>query len=241
MRNTLVALILGLVAASSWGDQLVILGGQTKEGTFQGFEKGRFLFLPSKGKFMKEQPSRVSKLVLPSPTKAVYETTDGKKEEGVVFKGYEKGKFIFVKDGKEVPVMAMKMKLIEPSFESEGGDAGGTSYPIPKVDLANFGGDLNADQQAVLEKFTAAKKAFDAFLAESTEMVQEMDKLKGPKREQLLNELRKRKEAEQPLRNDLRVAYKALVGAFSEQGDDAPNPAEKAPSKAVGGLRALSK
>lgn len=247
MRNALSGLLLGLAATYASGDQLVILGGQTKEGTFQGFENGKFMFQPSKGKFMKEQPSRVSKLVLTTKTKASYQTSDGKSEEEVVFKGYEKGKFMFVKDGKDVAVMAIKMKQLDPSFETEGGDAGGQSYPIPKVDLTNFGGDLTADQQAVLDAFTAAKKTYDEFLAQSTAMVQTMDGLKGPKREDALNELRRRKEAEQPLRGNLRSAYKALVNAFSEP-EEGQKPAAKpqtttkpAGGHAVGGLRSLGK
>lgn len=255
MKSAVAGLVVGLMASCALGDQLVIMGGQTKEGSFQGFENGKIRFQPTKGRFMKEQPSRVSKLILSSKTKATYTTTDGKTEEEVDFKGFEKGKFIFVKDGKEVLVMAIKMKELDPCFEIEGGgggDAGGQTYPIPKVDLSNFGGDLNANQQTVLDQFKEAKKAFDDFLLQSTAMVQEMDKLKGPKREELLNELRRRKEAEQPLRRGLRSAYKALVAAFSDP-EDGQKPADKsqaekpattakpAGGRATGGLRSPAK
>jgi hypothetical protein len=137
--------------------------------------------------------------------------------------------------------MAIKMKQLEPCFQTGegGGDEGGGTYPIPRIDIDKLGGEPNADQQAILNRFTAAKKTFDAFLAESIAMVQEMDKLKGPKREELLNKLRLRKDAEQPLRRNLISTYKALVAAFSEQ-DEAPTPPAKVPSKAAGGLRALS-
>jgi hypothetical protein len=241
MNTTTAGLVLGLAVACASGDQLVILGGQTKEGAFQKFENGKFLFLPTNGKFMKEQSSRVSRIALPNPIKATYETTDGKKEENAVFKGYEKSKFIFIKDGKEVSVPSLTMKQLEPSFESGGGhgDTAG-AYPIPNVDLANFVGPLAPEQQAVLDRFTAAKKTFDEFYAVSSSMVQEMDKLKGPKREELLNKLRSRKEAEQPLRKNLLSAYESLVGAFSEQ-EETQKPTGKPPSKAMGGLKRLSK
>jgi hypothetical protein len=242
MRNAAAGLVLVLAAVCAPGDQLVILGQAPKEGTFQGFENGRFLFLPANGKFMKEQSSRVSKIVLPTPGKASYQTTDGKTEQEAAFKGYEKGKFVFVKDGKEVLIPALRMKQLEPTFESEGGvggDGGVGSYPIPKVDLSSIG-DVTPDQQAILDRFATAKKAFDDYLTASIAMKEEMDKLKGPKREELLNKLRLRKDAEQPLRKDLRTAYKALVSAFSEQ-DEAAKPVEKPASKAAGGLRSLSK
>jgi hypothetical protein len=231
---------LGLAIACASADQLVVLGGQTKEGSFQGFESGKFLFLPSKGKFMKETPSRVSKLVLANPTKASYQTTDGKSEADAVLKGYEKGKFIFLKDGKETVVIPMKIKQLDLVFET-GGDAGGGSYPIPAVDLATLGGELSPEQQATIDRFVAAKKSFDEFLAESSAMVVEMDKLKGPKREELLNKLRLRKEAEQPLRDSLRTAYRALVGAFSEPDGAPEQPAKPAAGRAAGGLRSLAK
>lgn len=246
MKSFVVLSVLALSIPCAPADQMVVLGGQAKEGSFQGFEGGRFLFLPSKGKFMKEQPSRVSRLAVATPQKATYQTTDGKTVADVVFKGYEKGRFTFVKDGKDSSVMSIKMKQLDLTFETEGGDAGGGSYPIPSVNLAGLGGDLPPEQQAVVDRFTAAKKAFDDFLAESAAMVQEMDKLKGPKREELLNKLRMRKEAEQPLRNDLRTAYKALVNAFSEpeegqKPNDRPQTGKPAAGHAAGGLRSMQK
>jgi hypothetical protein len=241
MRNTIVALIFGLVTTFSWGDQLVILGGQNKEGTFSGFDNGRILFRPDKGKFMKEQPSRVSKLVLANPTKASYTTTDGKTEEDVTFKGYEKGKFLFVKDGKDVAVMAIKMKTLDPVFKTGGGGGqGGGEYPIPFVDISNFG-NVTPEQQAVIDRYTAAKKVFDEFVAVSITMNQEKDRLTGAKRVAMEDDLRRRKEAEQPVKRVLVDSYKALVNTFSEQEDEAAKPVAKPPSKAVGGLRSLSK
>lgn len=231
-----------LVATCASGDQLVILGGQAKDGTFQGFDGGKILFQPSKGRFMKEQPSRISKLVLTTPTKASYKTSDGKTEEGVIFKGYEKGKFIFVKDGKEVPVTALKMKSIEPVFQTGGGGGeGGGEYPIPPVDVASLGDNLTEGQKAIIDRFNTAKKSFDEFLAVSVGMVKEMDTLKGAKREEVMNDLRRRKEAEQPLKRALVESYKELIGAFSE-GEEEAAPAQPKPStRAVGGLRSLSK
>jgi hypothetical protein len=245
MRIVAACAAVGLTIACASGDQLLVLGGQTREGTFQGFEGGKFLFLPSRGKFMKETPSRVSRLVLANKTKATYQTTDGKSESDAVLKGYEKGKFIFLKDGKETAVIPMKIKQLDLSFET-GGDAGGGSYPIPAVDLATLGGELTQEQQGIVDRFVAAKKSFDEFLAESSAVVAEMDKLKGPKREELLNKLRMRKEAEQPLRDSLRIAYRALVGAFSEPDGAAeqpakPEPAKPAAGRAAGGLRSLAK
>jgi hypothetical protein len=220
-----------LTASLALGDQLVILG-QTREGSFQGFENGRIDFQASGGKFVKEQSTRVTKLVLTSPLKASYQTTGGKREEDVTLKGFEKGKFAFAgKDGKEVLVPAMQIRSIEPVFAGAAGGGGdaGERYPIPPVDLSTIAGDLAPDQQAALDGFRAAKKAFDDFVAESSALVQEMDRLKGPKREERLNQLRLRKDQEQPLRQNLIAAYRTLTSAFADAQPDEPAPAERDP------------
>ncbi|MBA4388544.1 MAG: hypothetical protein C0404_11220 [Verrucomicrobia bacterium] len=231
MKQMFAGVFLVLAVYAAHGDQLVVTG-QSKDGAFQGFENGKFSFLTTKGRFLKEQAMRVTKMTLNTPMKASYSTTDGKDEQDVVLKGYDKSKFIFAgKDGKEITVAVAKIKSIDLSFDDGGAGGGsikdGTGYPIPKVDPDSFGGELTQDQQAALDKFKAAKKNFDDFLGESSAMVQQMDKMTGAKREDFLNKLRSRKNEEQPLKRDLVAAYKSLVGAFP----DAPEENTRQPSK----------
>ena len=225
MKRLLLSLALMAVASMTFGDQLM-MNSLVKDGSFQGFEKGKFRFLTAKGKFVNEQASRVTKLVLSSPKKATYITASSKKEETAMLKGFDKEKFTFAqKDGKEVTVPLSKMTKIEIALESEtdgGKSNGGDKYPIPAVDLASFTGDFTPEQQSVLGKFKVAKQTFDDFVKETADMVSDMNKSTGAAREDLINQLRKRKIEEQPLRKNLVAAYKALVEAFPEKPDEPP-------------------
>jgi hypothetical protein len=222
MRTFLaMAVVVALVTAAGAAGPLVGTG-KTKEGTFRGYEKGRFLFASSKGKPMKEQAGRVMKLILGEPLKVTYQTADAAKPLEAQFKGYDKKTFTFAgKEGKETSVPQLKMKTIELSFDmegEEGGDRGGGRYPIPDVNLESLAGtEATPAQQAAIDKFTAAKKRYDEFVNVSSGLVQEMDKATGVKREEFLNQLRARKNDEQPLRTALINAYKTMGDAFPDE------------------------
>jgi hypothetical protein len=231
MKRLLLSLALVAFAFAALGDELV-MNSVVKDGSFQGFDKNKFRFLTTKGKFANEQASRVTKLVLKSPRKAMYLTSSSKKEETALLKGFDKQKFTFVKDGKDVVIALSKMTKVEIVPESEGkggkGNGSGEGYPIPAVDMKSFTGDFTPEQQSALDKFKAAKSAFDDFMKESAAIVSEMDAATGAKREGFLNQLRKRKLDEQPLRKDLKAAYNALVDAFPEKPDEPSKAAQPA-------------
>jgi hypothetical protein len=71
-------------------------------------------------------------------------------------------------------------------------------------------------QSKAYNSYKQARETYDAFVAKSAEMVQAMDKSSGPKREDLLNKLRLRKNAEQPIAEELKKAHDQLLAAFSE-------------------------
>jgi hypothetical protein len=232
MKLSVLSLAFVMAAAGAWGDQLFFTAVQSKDGTFQGYEEGHFQFMTTKGRFMKESSSRVLKLVLEGPQKASYQTTDANKEEFALLKGYDKKKFTFqTKDGKEAQIPVAKVKTVSlvtdeaPAATGDAAEVSAGRYPIPKIDLAALaGGELAPAQQAVLDKFKEAKKAYDDFVAQSSTMVADMDKMTGAKREDLLNKLRVRKGEEQPLKNALISAFKGLTAAFADPGDAAAAP-----------------
>ena len=227
MKSWIAGVALVMLASAACGDQLV-LGGQTKEGTFQGYENGRFFFANKRGRLMREQAIRVTKLVLSSPMRVVYVTKDGKAEEIADLTGYEKKAFTFDKKGQQVVVPQAKMKEIGRSEEGGEGGGDGGRYPVPEVDLDSFAGDnVTPAQQAALDRYKTAKKKFDDYVADSTALVKEMDAATGAKREALLNQLRQRKNEEQPLKKDLIAAYNALADLFPEPADEPAPKAEK--------------
>ena len=228
MKRWILGLVLTGLASTIMADQLV-LTGQVKEGTFQKYENGRFEFVTAQGRFVKERADRVTKLVLSSPMKVAYLTTDSKREETAELKGYDKKAFTFARKNLDLVVALSKIRTIGRADEGESSDAG-SRYPIPEFDTDSLsGGDLSPAQQSSLESFKAAKKTFDAFVAESSALVAEMDKTTGVRRENLLNQLRQRKNDEQPLKKALINAYNALADAFPQSSDDPP--AQPTPSR----------
>ncbi|MEI6209991.1 MAG: hypothetical protein WCR06_00050 [bacterium] len=225
----IIPVYLSLLSLAALGDQVTMLASRPKECTFQGVTGGSILFLNEKGRLTKELPSRISKISLTKPAPVTYLTADGKKEETAVLRGFEKREYLLEKDGKEIRVAAMKMKSLDLFVAAEGGNGGGvgTGYPIPKIDvdaiLAATPNPTEA-QKKTLARFIAARKAFDAFLAESSALVEKMDKAAGVQRENLMNTLRLRKSKEQPLKSELQDACSALTEAFPEPArGDAPD------------------
>jgi len=236
---TLIPVLLAL-ASTAFSDQLVV-SGQPKKGTFQGYESSKFQFMTAEGRFLKEPVARVAKLILDKPQRATYQATDGKPEETALLKGFDKRAFTFEKGGKDVTLPQNKVKAIEllgeevPVVAGAGAEFIGGRYPIPRMDLdALAGGQLTPAQQATLAKFKDAKKAYDEFVGQSTAMVQDMDKQTGARRETLLNQLRMRKGEEQPLKNALIASYRSLTDVFAEPSGDEP-AAE--PAKPAGGVK----
>ena len=236
MKRLMLSLaVLVITATVSLGDQLT-MGKIVKDGALQGFEKNKFRFFTSKGKFVNEQASRVTDIKLEKPKKCTYLTSTAKKEERGILKSFTKDKFTITPEGKnakDVIIPVSKMKKLEISLDSgTSGSAGGGSgnaYPIPNVDLKAFTGEFTPEQQKVMDAFVAAKKAFDDFATASSAVVDEMNTSTGAHREELINQLRKRKIDEQPLRKDLVAAYNALAEAFPEKPDDGTKPVAQTP------------
>jgi hypothetical protein len=231
MNRSLVTSFALAVTASftlSLADQIVMFGAQPKSGTFQGVDGGRMLIVNEAGKFRKEQPSRITRIVLAKPLKIQYLAADSKQEEDGLLKGYDKQKFQITKDGKDLEIAAAKIKSMDIVGDATGGGGAGNRYPVPDIDLTFAEGpDATPAQKSAAARFKAAKKAYDDFVAESSDLVSKMDKATGAKRESILNELRMRKNQEQPLKSELMDACSALT----ELHPEAPQKEPVAPTK----------
>ena len=105
---------------------------------------------------------------------------------------------------------------------------------LPLYDVSGLEGraDLTDAQNAALERYKAAKAKYSGYVSESSRIVAEMDRSRGQHRERLMDELRLRKQDEQPVKNEYRAATSALMSQFpglaagGEIGD-APAPPAK--------------
>jgi hypothetical protein len=197
------------------GDQLVV-GGATHEGTFDVFSNGTIQFRSDKWKNYKEQPTRVTRLTVTASNQAKYLTSEKKEVQTAVFKGFEKLKFIFEKDGQAIMVHHTKMKKIEIEREEED-EATIQAVDIAPLEKALADGILTDAQKASLSSYKEIRAKYDEFVGKSEALIKEMDRSTGAHREALLNELRKRKQDEQPLKQEMWSATSALMLAFPQQ------------------------
>ncbi len=197
------------------------LGAKSYDGTFDGFEDGRFLFRTAEGREIKEPRSSVRKLNLTEPRQVALTRTSKREPDKLTMTGYENGKFAVKADGKEstIPGMQVRSITVEMDFQAFGAmEQADTPRPVQPIDISGLTArqDLTAEQTAVLKQYQAANGKYNAFLTESSALVEQMDKATGAKREALLNVLRRRKAEEQPVKRDLEISRTALLKAFPD-------------------------
>ena len=214
MRGLVVGLTLGATVAAA--DTLVVRG-HSYEGTFTSYQKNAFQFALADGKNLDEPRPQVESLTLTQPRRVMIEQAG--KTLDVKLMGYQKAKFSIVKAGKEESLFGMTVQRIvvqdEPAAAGEEG-LPGAPRPRPRLDIARVldRRDLTPGQTAAITRCLAERKSYDAFLAESTKMVLEMDQATGKRRNTLLDALRKRRIDEQPLKRALDAAEQAVQAAF---------------------------
>lgn len=217
MKTALLAVLIGGAVSLATADQLVVTG-TPREGTFQKFENGFFEFAGAKARHLKQNAAQVTRLVLDRPLKVRYLSGASNREEEAELLGYEKRTFNFSRGGQLVSVPLASVKSVTPVLAFGNGGADGDArdgYPVPAVNLDELAqGQITPLQQAGINRFIRAKKAFDDFVAQSSALAEDMNRAKGARRNDLLNKLRERKTAEQPLRKELADAYKGLTDLF---------------------------
>ena len=210
------------LSAAAQADVLNI-GSKTQKGTLEGYDGRSFQFRDAgDGKVQNVFRTSVKDLKLDKPRKAEVEMIGKAKPESMLMAGYAKGMFLFIKQGEKATISGMNVKSIKLEYVSQ---FGRPSEPVPEVvqlipdaeikRLLNHP-DLNASQKSSLEQYQAAKEKHRQFVAESSAMVAKMETLTGGERQAVLNNLRLRKEAEQPLKRELQASQQALTAAFPE-------------------------
>ncbi len=216
-----IALLFLMLASTVTADQIVITG-TVREGSFRGFEGGKFEFATGKGRPTKYGITQVSKLSLDKPLKVRLIRKDGKEAVEGEWQLFERGAFQLKQGDKVVSVPATQLLRLEDWFDTSlmpqaAAAPGGRGQAEPTVDTAALlRGELTAEQRGAVERYSAAREKLNAFIKESSAMQSGLDSATGAQRIELLNQLRTRQVAEQPLRNELRTSYQVLKQQFPQ-------------------------
>lgn len=220
MKYLYLSSLLCLIALTiTFADTLETSSG-TFQGAFESFEKDNFMFRLESGELIKKPRIAVRKLAIASPREADFTYSAKRDAQKYTLHGYEKGKFTISKDNKQADLMAMHVSKISISAfapPSRGDDNGGEQTQSAKIDLSILEGkELSPTQSAIITSYKNAATKYKEFLTKNSAMVKEMDSATGTRREQLLNELRLRKNQEQPLKNEYKASRAALLQEFPE-------------------------
>ena len=106
----LIVATLAVATAARGADTLVLTGGKSYSGTFEGFRNGAFLFRPAQGDVVKVWSSYVQSMTLDHPTRATLSIQGRKSPEAATIKGFSQSRLIVSMDGREEaqPIAAVK-------------------------------------------------------------------------------------------------------------------------------------
>jgi hypothetical protein len=200
----------------------------TQTVTFEQFDGQNFHVRDQKSGNKQSLPRlNVYELSLEQPRMADVVMAGKPKPEQLLLKGYANGRFVFSIGGKDQNIVGMDVRSIRPlpvsssapaAAAAPGGSQGVPMQQIPDRDIQTLLGrpGLTPDQKRILEEYKAAKAEYNKFQSESSALVSAMDTLTGNQRQQALNQLRLRKEQEQPVRRRMETSQQAVLAAFPE-------------------------
>ena len=215
------AIAVAIMAGAACGDTLETKKG-TRKGVFEGYRDSQFSFRTDKGQLINEARVNVKKLECDKVCQVIL-AVERKPPASALFKKYEKLKFTFEENGRKRTVFSRTVESITVTRATEGqgrGARGGGALPMFDVSRLEKAVDITPAQKAAVARYKAAKERYGAFLAESSTMVARMDQARGRQREELLNQLRMRKQDEQPIKNEYSAASSALLQAFPDLESD---------------------
>lgn len=199
----------------------VLTGAMSEDkGSFLAYKDNKFFFKTEKGQDLELSKAAVRKLTLDEPREVYFLRKGKSKNESALLVGYDKLQFSFKQKKQDFSISAMNVASIKASMATvegggtEGGTTDGNTF-IAAVDLSGLDETaLSPSQKAAISSYAAVRTRYESFLSRSSTMVAEMDRSSGARREELLGELRRRKNEEQPIRLQMSSAHKSLLAAF---------------------------
>lgn len=216
------ALLLSIGATAVWAD-VIVVGSSKKKATIEGYD-GRNILYYDFDSHKNAEASRMSvkAFALDKPRKAKVVMMGKPKPQNMIMHGYKNGKFVFADGEKRVEIHAMKVDNISlekaPMFAKQSQAAPEPAQKISDADIqrALSRPDLTPKQKALLEDYQATSKEYRQFVAESGQLVSQMDALTGADRIAALEKLRQRKEEEQPLKGKMMASQRAVLQAIPD-------------------------
>ncbi len=205
----------------SYGD-IMVTGSGRVEGKFKRYKDRNFVFISSDGGRGNYDPVKIRKLIPGEPVKVNLIRRGKKKPEPVFLTRYERSRFFFKKDRKSQRERSVSLLLVdEIEVRSGGGKAEelqDAPRPIQAADISRLAtrSDLTPKEKEALAEYQASRKRYNVFVKQSSAMVSRLNNARGKEREQLLRELHRRKNAEQPVKQRLRDARRKLLNTFPE-------------------------
>lgn len=221
MKTYLIGLILVLLVSSVRADTL-IADHKTYKGMLQGYENNYFIFKTTDWKTIKKPRTSIKKFIPDIPYDTSYTI------KGVLYPAkfikYETPKFFFKsKEGQETTIHGVKIKTLKiethspftaNSGEQNRGKQGlKTSLNLKEIAASE---NLTITQKTAIKRYIEARKAYIKFHKESNALIRQRDQANDKKREDLINELHLRKNAEQPIINELTTSVLQLESEFAD-------------------------
>lgn len=214
---------------------LLTSGGVTRSGRFAGYRSDHFSFAADDGAPLDHHRGTVQKLALEAPlTVTLLRSNQAPPGDEVLLSGFEAGAFSIERSGRVQQVPALFVASISVPAPAAGTAAAPTPGPRPAIDVAALErSPMSEAQRALLDDYREARRDYDAFVAESSALVAQLDTLTGARRMELLEKLRHRNHSEQPLATALRRTEQAVRQAFGDHpGTSAGTGTESHPAQA---------
>lgn len=208
----------------------MVIGARRIEGYFEKYSKKTFSFVASEGGKKKYDQVKVRSLHFDKPVKVKLLKRHAEKAEPALLIKYDKGKFFLKKEGRKRALASLWVEEIRVRNRSRALDKEFRSLrPVSAEDVAALErrNNLSSKQAEALAEYKKSKRKYDEFVAESSAMVADLEKLEGKKREQMLLKLRQRKGQEQFIKRELRAARKLLLDAFPDFPDESKHNTKK--------------
>lgn len=213
--------LLMMLAPPATAADTMVTRTKTYGGTFERFENNRFVFRTEDGATVELERGQVTELTCDPPVDIALLRARSREPEAAKLLQYKGLRFSVELDGKEQTVFNNQVDRIVAQRPMPAMGGAGRAGAAPAVQFLNTAEleqnpDLPPNQQAALQRYLAAKDAYLAFRQESSEMVERLNRATGNERHQLLEDLRRRNIAEQPILAELDLATKAMYEAFPE-------------------------